>query len=77
MIKNRHENGAGVWDLKRHLGGVKYALETINLLQKKAETILMKETIEEVKERISKLVLLCQIKNCFRLRISICRTRCL
>ena len=55
LIKNSDEKYVGVLDLKTHFRGVKYALETIKILLEKPETILMKEAIEEVKERISKL----------------------
>ena len=44
----------GIEDLKTHFRGVKYALEAIKILQEKAEIILMKETIEEVKQKLSK-----------------------
>ncbi len=55
LIKNSNAKYVGVLDLKTHYRGVKYALETIKILLEKPETILMKEAIEEVKERISKL----------------------
>ncbi len=55
LIKNSDEKCVGVLDLKTHFRGVKYALETIKILLEKPDTILMKEAIEEVKERISKL----------------------
>ena len=55
LIKNSDEKYVGVLDLKTHFRGVKYALETIKILLEKPETILMKEAIEEVKERISQL----------------------
>jgi putative transposase len=55
MIENSEAKWAGVLDLKTHFRGVKYALETIKILQEKAEGILIEEAIEEVTERISKL----------------------
>ena len=55
MIKNSGENCVGILDLKTQFRGVKYAVETIKILLEKAEPILIKEAIEEVKERISKL----------------------
>jgi len=55
LTKKSGEKCVGVLDLKTHYRGVKYALETIKILLEKPETILMKEAIEEVKERISKL----------------------
>jgi putative transposase len=55
LIKNSDEKCVSVLDLKTHYRGVKYALETIKILLEKPETILMKEAIEEVKERISQL----------------------
>lgn len=55
LIKNSGAKCVGVLDLKTHFRGVKYALETIKILLEKPETILMKEAIAEVKERISQL----------------------
>jgi len=55
LLKNSDEKCVGVLDLKTHFRGVKYALETIKILLEKPDTILMKEAIAEVKERISKL----------------------
>ena len=55
LIKNSDAKCGGVLDLKTHYRGAKYALEAIKMLLEKPETILMKETIEEVKARISKL----------------------
>ena len=55
LIKNSGEKCVGVLDLKTHYRGVKYVVEAIKILLEKPETILMKEAIEEVKERISKL----------------------
>ena len=55
LLKNRDEKCVGVLDLKTHYRGVKYAVEAIKILLEKPETILMKEAIEEVKERISQL----------------------
>jgi putative transposase len=54
LLKNSEENRVGIEDLKTHFRGVKYAMEAIKILQEKAETILMNETIEEVKQRLSK-----------------------
>ncbi len=54
LLKTGEENRVGIEDLKTHFRGVKYAVEAIKILQEKAETILMKETIEEVKQRMSK-----------------------
>jgi putative transposase len=54
LLKNSAENCVGIEDLKTHFRGVKYAVEAIKIVQEKAETILMKETIEEVKRRMSK-----------------------
>ena len=54
LLKNEEANCVGIEDLKTHFRGVKYALEVIKILQEKAETILMKETIEEVKQKLSK-----------------------
>ena len=55
LLKNGDEKCVGVLDLKTHYRGVKYAVEAIKILLEKPETILMKEAIKEVKERISKL----------------------
>jgi len=55
LIKNSDEKCVGILDLKTHFRGVKYAVEAIKILLEKPDTILMKEAIEEVKERISKL----------------------
>ena len=55
LIKNSDQKCVGVLDLKTHYRGVKYVVEAIKILLEKPETILMKEAIEEVKERISKL----------------------
>ena len=55
LMKNSNEKCVGVLDLKTHFRGVKYVVEAIKILLEKPETILMKEAIEEVKERISKL----------------------
>lgn len=55
MLKNSEEKCVGVLDLKTHFRGVKYAVETIKILQEKAEGILIEEAIEQVKERMSKL----------------------
>jgi putative transposase len=54
LLKTGEEKCVGIGDLKTHFRGVKYALEAIKILQEKAETILMKETIEEVKQKLSK-----------------------
>ncbi|MBA2657374.1 MAG: transposase [Tatlockia sp.] len=55
LIKTSGEKCVGVLDLKAHYRGVKYVVEAIKILLENPETILMKEAIEEVKERISKL----------------------
>ncbi len=55
LLKNSDEKCVGVLDLKTQFRGVKYAVEAIKILLEKPETILMKEAIEEVKARISKL----------------------
>ncbi len=55
LLKNSNKKCGGVLDLKTHYRGVKYAVEAIKILLEKPDTILMKEAIEEVKERISKL----------------------
>jgi len=55
LIKNSDEKCVGVLDLKTQFRGVKYAVETIKILLEKPDTILMKEAIKEVKERISQL----------------------
>jgi putative transposase len=55
LIKNNEEKYAGINDLKSGYRGVKYAVEAIKIVLEKAETILMKEAIEEVKERMSKI----------------------
>ena len=55
LIKNSGEKCVGVLDLKTHFRGIKYAVETIKIVLEKAEGILMKEAIEQIKERISKL----------------------
>ena len=54
LLKTSEENCVGIGDLKTHFRGVKYALEAIKILQEKAETVLMKETIAEIKRRLSK-----------------------
>ncbi len=51
LIKNGGQKCVGINDLKSHFRGVKYALETIKLVQPKAETIL----IEQVKAAISRI----------------------
>ena len=51
LLKVRGENCVGINDLKSQYRGVKYALETIKLIQPKAEMIL----IEKVKEVISRI----------------------
>ena len=51
LLKNSEEKCVGINDLKSYFRGVKYALETIKLVQPKAETIL----IEQVKEAISRI----------------------
>ncbi len=55
LIANSGKNCDGVLDLKTHFRGVKYAMETIKILLEKAEGIIIKEAIEQVKERMSKL----------------------
>jgi putative transposase len=54
LLKTDEANCIGIGDLKTHFRGVKYAMEAIKILQEKAETILMKETVEEVKQKLSK-----------------------
>ena len=54
LLKNSEANCVGIEDLKTHFRGVKYALEVIKILQEKAEIVLMKETIEEVTQKLSK-----------------------
>jgi len=51
MIKESGEKCVGVLDLKTHYRGVKYALETIKLILKNPEVIL----INQIKEEIGKL----------------------
>ncbi len=51
LLKNRERKCVGINDLKSWFRGVKYALETIKLVQPKAETIL----IEQVKAAISRI----------------------
>ncbi len=51
LLKERGGNCVGINDLKSQFRGVKYALETIKLVQPKAEMIL----IEKVKEVISRI----------------------
>ena len=55
MLTNSEEKCVGVLDLKTHFRGIKYALETIKILQEKAEGILIEGAIEQVTERMSKL----------------------
>ncbi len=55
MLKTGEEKCVGINDLKSHFRGVKYAVEAIKILLEKPDTVLMKEVIEEIKERISKL----------------------
>ena len=55
LIANSGENCDGILDLKTHFRGVKYAMETIKIVLEKAEGIIIKEAIEQVKERMSKL----------------------
>ncbi len=55
LLKNSDGKCVGVLDLKTQFRGVKYAVEAIKILLEKPDTILMKEAIEEVKERISQL----------------------
>jgi len=55
LLKNGEEKCVGINDLKTHFRGVKYAVEAIKILLEKPDTVLMKEVIEEVKARISKL----------------------
>ncbi len=54
LLKNSEENCVGIGDLKTHFRGVKYAMEVIKILQEIAEIILKKETIEKVKQKLSK-----------------------
>jgi putative transposase len=51
LLKERGENCIGINDLKSQFRGVKYAIETIKLIQPKAEMIL----IEKVKAVISRI----------------------
>jgi len=51
LLKNSERKCVGINDLKSWFRGVKYALETIKLVQPKAETIL----IEQVKAAISRI----------------------
>jgi putative transposase len=51
LLKERGENCIGINDLKSRFRGVKYAVETIKLIQPKAEMIL----IEKVKAAISRI----------------------
>lgn len=51
LLAERTGKGVGINDLKSQFRGVKYALETIKLIQPKAEMIL----IEKVKEAISRI----------------------
>jgi putative transposase len=48
LIKNSGEKSVGVLDLKTHFRGVKYALETIKLVLKNPEVILIKQIKEEI-----------------------------
>jgi putative transposase len=54
LLKTDEEKCIGIGDLKTHFRGVKYAMEAIKTVQEKAETILMKETIEDIKQKLSK-----------------------
>jgi len=51
LLQKSDGKGVGINDLKSHFRGVKYALETIKLVQPKAECIL----IEKVKQAISRM----------------------
>ena len=51
LLKEKAESGVGINDLKSQYRGIKYALETIKLVQPKAESIL----IEKVTEVISRI----------------------
>jgi hypothetical protein len=51
LLKDQAANCVGINDLKSQFRGVKYALETIKLVQPKAEMVL----IEKVKEVISRI----------------------
>jgi len=51
LLKKSTGKGVGINDLKSRFRGVKYAMETIKLIQPKAERIL----IEKVKEAISRI----------------------
>jgi len=51
LLKKSTGKGVGINDLKSRFRGVKYAMETIKLIQPKAESIL----IEKVKEAISRI----------------------
>ena len=55
LLNQSEEKCVGINDLKSHFRGVKYAVEAIKILLENPETVLMKEAIAEVKERISKL----------------------
>lgn len=55
LIKNSEEKCVSVLDLKTHYRGVKYVVEAIKILLENPETLLMKEAIEEVTQRISQL----------------------
>ncbi len=54
LLQNSEEKCVGVGALKTPYCGVKYVVEAIKILLEKPETILMKEAIEEVTERIGK-----------------------
>jgi len=51
LLKTEGANGVSINDLKSRYRGVKYALETIKMIQPKAKSIL----IEKVKEAISRI----------------------
>lgn len=55
MLQNGGQKYEGILDLKTHYRGIKYALEAIKIVQEKADTILMKEAIAEIKARMSKI----------------------
>ena len=55
LLKSSAAKCVGINDLKTRYRGVRYAVETIKILLEKPETILMREVLEQVKERIGKL----------------------
>ncbi len=62
LLRETRENCLGINDLKSQYRGVKYALETIKLIEPKAEIILIEEVkkwTQNAKQNLAKLLFTC------------------